>query len=232
MDNLLLQVKNLNVQMGEEKVIENLSFQISHGEILTILGSNGAGKSVLLKTLIGFLPYEGTVTWDKKYKIGYLPQGLNQLLAKDLPLTVEDFFGLKNPAPKKEEVIQYLSLVGLAENVLQKITGNLSGGEFQRVLMAWVLIGQPEILFLDEPTTGIDLGGGETIYSLLKKIQQEKNLTIILVTHDLNVVYGFTDKVLCLNRKGHHCFGAPHEVMSPQVLEDMFGTKIKIYEHK
>jgi len=99
-------------------------------------------------------------------------------------------------------------------------------------LMAWVLIGQPEILFLDEPTTSIDLGGGETIYSLLKKIQQEKNLAIILVTHDLNIVYNFTDKVLCLSHKGHTCFGSPREVMSPQTLENIFGMKLKFYEHK
>ncbi len=232
MNSALLKVQNLSVELNGEKIIKNLSFQISRGEILTILGPNGSGKSVLLRTLLGFLPHEGDIVWDKKYKIGYLPQGLNQLLTKNLPLTVEDFFGLKSPMPNKKEIIQYLSLVGLTEDVLLKITGNLSGGEFQRILMAWTLVGQPEILFLDEPTTGIDLGGGETIYSLLKKIQQEKNLTIILVTHDLNVVYGFTDKVLCLSRKGHTCFGTPREVMSPQALEDMFGMKLKFYEHK
>lgn len=232
MSDILLKVQNLNVGLDGEKIIKNLSFQVFHGEILTILGPNGSGKSVLLRALLEFLPHEGNMVWNKKYRIGYLPQGLNQLLTKNLPLTVEDFFGLKNPIPGKKEIVQYLSLVGLAENILSKITGNLSGGEFQRVLMAWVLVGQPEVLLLDEPTTGIDLGGGETIYSLLKKIQQEKDLTIILVTHDLNVVYGFTNKVLCLSRKGHTCFGAPHEVMSPQTLEDIFGMKLKFYEHK
>lgn len=229
---MLLKVQNLTVILDGEKIIENISFQVSSGEILTILGPNGAGKSVLLRTLLGFLPYEGEIIWDKKYRLGYLPQGLSQLLTKNLPLTVEDFFSLKPSAPEKKEIIQYLSLLGLNKDIVSKNVGNLSGGEFQRVLMAWVLMGQPEVLFLDEPTTGIDLGGGETIYSLLKRIQQEKKLTIILVTHDLNIVYDFTDKVLCLTRKGHICFGLPREVISPKVLEDIFGTKIKFYEHK
>lgn len=232
MSGTLLKVQNLSVELGGEEIIKKLSFQVSRGEILTILGPNGSGKSVLLRTLLNFLPYKGEIVWNKEYRIGYLPQGLNQLLTKGLPLTVEDFFKLKNPAPKKNEVIRYLSLVGLTENVLSKIIGNLSGGEFQRLLMAWILIGQPEVLFLDEPTTGIDMDGGETVYSLLKKIRRQKNLTIILVSHDLNVVYGFTDKVLCLSRKAHTCFGTPHEVMSPERLENIFGAKIKFYEHK
>jgi len=232
MNNILLKVQNLTVELNGEKIIKNLSFQIFHGETLTILGPNGSGKSVLLRTLLNFLPYEGKIIWDKKYRIGYLPQGLNQLLTRNLPLTTEDFFKLKPSAPERKGIIQYLSMVGLNKDILSRNTGNLSGGEFQRMLMAWVLIGQPEILFLDEPTTGIDLGGGETIYSLLKKIQQEKKLAIILVTHDLNIVYDFTDKVLCLSRKDHTCFGPPHKVMSPQKLEDMFGMKLKFYEHK
>ncbi|MGC9047008.1 MAG: metal ABC transporter ATP-binding protein [Minisyncoccia bacterium] len=231
-DNIILSVKNLEVILNKEEIIKNLSFEVRQGEILTILGPNGSGKSVLLRTLLGLLPYQGSIIWHKKYKIGYLPQGLNQLLTKDLPLTVQDFFYLKNLTLKKKEIIYYLSLVGLGEDILLKITSNLSGGEFQRVLMAWTLIDQPEILFLDEPTTSIDLGGGETIFSLLKKIKQERSLTIFLVTHELNIVYGFTDKVLCLNRKGHICFGTPKEVMSPQTLEYIFGMPIKFYEHQ
>ena len=227
----LLTVKDLVVTLGSERIIDRLSFSVEAGQILTILGPNGSGKSVLLRTLLGFVPYQGTIVWDHKYRIGYLPQGLNQLLTKDLPLTVHDFFGLKNPAPGRKEISRYLSLVGLTEGILKRIVGNLSGGEFQRMLLAWVLVGQPEIVLLDEPTTGIDLGGGETIYSLLKKIKEEKQLTVVLVTHDLNVVYGFTDKVLCLNRKGYTCFGAPREVMSPQALENIFGMKLKFYEH-
>ncbi len=229
--NLILEVKNLNVVLSGEKVIENLSFQAYEGEVLTILGSNGAGKTVLLKTLLGFLPYEGTITWHKKPRIGYLPQGLNQMKVKDFPLTVQDFFALKNPEPKNDEVIKFLHLVGLEKDILYKTSGNLSGGQFQRMLVAWVLISSPQILFFDEPTTGIDIGGGETIYSLLRAIWENEKTTIFLVTHDLNIVYKYSTNVLCLNRKGHHCFGPPKEILKTETLENIFGPEIKYYEH-
>ncbi len=231
MNNIILEVKNLNVSFGEEKVIENLSFQVVRGEILTILGPNGAGKSVLLKTLLGFLPYQGEIVWDQNPKIGYLPQGLNQLKVKDLPLTIYDFFALKSPNLKKDEIIKFLHLVGLDKEILNKTAGHLSGGQFQRMLVAWVLISKPEIIFFDEPTTGIDIGGGETIYSLLHTIHQKDDLTIVLVTHDLNIVSKYSNTVLCLNRRGYSCFGTPKEILSPDMLEELFGPEIKFYKH-
>ncbi len=231
MNNIILEVKNLNVNFGEEKVIEDLSFKVIRGEVLTILGPNGAGKSVLLKTLLGFLPYQGEIIWDQNPKIGYLPQGLNQLKVKDLPLTIYDFFALKNPISKKDEIIKFLHLVGLDEKILNKTAGHLSGGQFQRMLVAWVLISKPEIIFFDEPTTGIDIGGGETIYSLLHTIHQKDDLTIILVTHDLNIVSKYSNTVLCLNHRGYSCFGTPNEILNPNMLKELFGPEIKFYKH-
>ncbi|MGC8944501.1 MAG: metal ABC transporter ATP-binding protein [Minisyncoccia bacterium] len=228
---MILTVENLTISLDKEEILKNISFTLNQGEVLTILGPNGAGKSVLLRALLGLIPYQGKIIWDKKYRISYLPQGLNQLLFKGLPLTVEDFFRLKQKNLTREEIIKSLKVVGLREDVLNKLIGNLSGGEFQRILIAWVLIGDPEILFLDEPTTGIDIGGGKTIYTLLKQIQKERNLTIILVTHDLDIVYDFTDKVMCLAHKTHTCFGPPNDVISPNKLEEVFGGKIKFYEH-
>jgi len=128
MSNMLLEVKNLDVSLDGEKILENLSFQVKQGEILTVLGPNGSGKSVLLKTLLGFLPYEGIIKWSKKPKIGYLPQGLNQLMIKDFPLTVQDFFALKNIPSKNKEIEKYLALVGLEKDILFKKAGSLSGG--------------------------------------------------------------------------------------------------------
>jgi len=227
----LLEVKNLTVNLDGEKVLENLSFSVSEEEILTILGPNGAGKSVLLKTLLGLLPYEGEILWHRKPKIGYLPQGLNQLSVKNYPLTVADFFALKNPAPSLEEITKFLLLVGLEKDILDKTAGNLSSGQFQRMLVAWVLISHPQIIFFDEPTTGIDIGGGETVYSLLHNIWKQEKLTIFLVTHDLNIVYKHSTNVLCLNRKGYHCFGTPKDILSMETLEKVFGKEIKLYEH-
>ncbi|MFH1890080.1 MAG: metal ABC transporter ATP-binding protein [Candidatus Kuenenbacteria bacterium] len=229
---MLLEVKNLNVNLGKEKIVKNLSFQVAQGEILTILGPNGAGKSVLLRTLLGFLPYEGNIIWHQKMKIGYLPQGLNQLKVKDFPLTVQDFFALKNPAPSLVEIIKFLQRVGLEKHILFKTADSLSGGQFQRMLVAWVLISHPTVIFFDEPTTGIDIGGGETIYSLLYTIWKKEKLTIFLVTHDLHIVYKHSTNVLCLSRKGHHCFGAPKEILNIKTLEQVFGTEIKLYEHQ
>jgi zinc transport system ATP-binding protein len=231
MNNVLLEVVNLNVNLDGKKILENLSFQVKEGEILTILGPNGAGKSVLLATLLGLLPYEGIIQWNKKPQIGYLPQGLNQLKLKDLPLTVQDFFTLKNISPKKEEIEKYLALVGLEKDILSKRAGSLSGGQFQRMLVAWVLISHPGVIFFDEPTTGIDIGGGETIYSLLHNIWEQEKLTIILVTHDLNIVYEHSNNVLCLSSRGHHCFGAPKEILDIETLKEVFGREIKLYEH-
>lgn len=231
-ENLILEVRNLNIDLDGEKIIENLSFQVAQGEILTILGPNGAGKTVLLRTLLGFLPHKGDVVWHQKPKIGYLPQGLNQLKVKDFPLTVQDFFALKNnPLPTQKETEQFLRLVGLEKDILLKKAGGLSGGQFQRMLVAWALVSHPQIIFFDEPTTGIDIGGGETIYSLLHAIWKKEKLTIFLVTHDLNIVYKHSTNVLCLNRKGYHCFGAPKEILSPETLEQLFGTEIKFYKH-
>jgi zinc transport system ATP-binding protein len=226
---VLLDVKHLTVTLDGSSILSDLSFTVNEGEFLTILGPNGSGKTVLMKALLGLLPYQGEVDWHKKPKIGYLPQGLNQLSVRDMPLTVADFFALKKL--KRNEALKYLSLVGLESGVLSKRAGFLSGGEFQRMLVAWVLSSQPNVLFLDEPTTAVDIAGGETIYSLLKDIWRERKLTILNVTHDLNIVYAHSTHVLCLSRLGHTCYGVPKEVLTPNVLNEMYATDVKFYTH-
>ncbi len=230
-NNVILQVKNLAVELDGEKIINNLSFNVSEGEILTILGPNGAGKSVLLKTLLEILPHKGEVIWRKKLKIGYLPQGLNQLSVKNYPLNVADFFGLKNPAPEPEEIVKFLNLVGLKKSILHKKAGSLSGGQFQRMLVAWVLISHPQVILLDEPTTGLDIGGGKTIYSILHTIWKRERLTIFLVTHDLSIVYKHSTNALCLTHKRLVCYGKPDETLNAETLKQVFGTEVKIFKH-
>lgn len=229
MSALLLDVKGLKVTLDGSPILSDLNFAVNEGEFLTILGPNGSGKTVLIKALLGLLPFEGQVIWHKKARIGYLPQGLNQMSVKDMPLTVGDFFALKKL--RRDQVLKYLPLVGLERGVLTKRAGHLSGGEFQRMLVAWVLASRPNVLFLDEPTTAVDIAGGETIYSLLQDIWREQKLTILNVTHDLNVVYGYSTHVLCLSRFGHTCYGVPKEVLTPEVLSDMYAANIKIYTH-
>ena len=107
----------------------------------------------------------------------------------------------------------------------------MSTGQFQRMLVAWVLISEPEVLLFDEPTAGIDIGGEETIYSLLHRFWRERKLTTLLVTHDLNVVYKYSSDVLCLNKKGITCSGQPKEILTTELLEKIYGTEIKFYQH-
>ncbi len=224
--NSILKVKNLNVKLDGEEVIKDLSFEVKEGNVLTILGPNGAGKTVFLKTLLGVLPYQGEIKWARGVKIGYVPQRLPFI--KDIPMSVSEFFKLKGAW--QEETKEILNLVGLRENFLNKKIGELSSGQFQRILVAWALVKNPNVLLFDEPTTGIDIGGEETIYTLLAKLKEKRNLTILLVTHDLSVVYKFSNFVVCLN-KCPICQGKPKEVLTLEVLQKLYGEEVKFYKH-
>lgn len=226
---VLLEVKNLTVILDQSPILKELTFSVNEGEFLTILGPNGSGKTVLVKALLGLLACSGERNWHKKPKIGYLPQGLNQMSVRDMPLTVKDFFDLKKL--RRDSILNHLSLVGLQPSVLEKRAGHLSGGEFQRMLVAWVLSSEPNVLFLDEPTTAVDVAGGETIYSLLKDIWREKELTVFNVTHDLNIVFAHSTHVLCLSKLGPLCYGVPKEVLTPEILSDVYGAEIKFHTH-
>jgi zinc transport system ATP-binding protein len=222
----ILKVKNLNVKLENEEIIKGLSFEVKEGDVLTVLGPNGAGKTVLLKTLLGILPHQGEIAWQKKVKIGYVPQRLP--FVKDIPMNVEEFLKLKQTSEK--EIKEILNSVGFKDNFLNRKIGDLSSGQFQRILVAQALIGNPDVLLFDEPTTGIDIGGEETIYALLLRLKEKRNLTILLVTHDLSVVFKFSNFVICLN-KCPICQGVPKEVLDSQTLRQLYGEEVKFYEH-
>ena len=223
----ILKVKNLNVILDHQSIIESLSFEVKRGDALTILGPNGAGKSVLLRTLLGLIPHGGEIEWAKAIKIGYVPQRLPFI--KDIPLSIKDFFNLKGVPEKEIEAI--LNSVGFKEDFSRKKIGDLSSGQFQRVLIAWGLVGNPQVLLFDEPMTGVDISAEETIYNLLAKLKGEMDLTILLVTHDLSVVYKFSTNVICLNRQPI-CYGPPQEVLTPESLQRLYGGEVKYYQHK
>jgi zinc transport system ATP-binding protein len=228
MDNgLILRVQDLNVELDRRSIIEHLSFTVKRGDIVTILGPNGAGKTVLLKCLLGLVPYVGEITWEKGIKIGYVPQRLPFI--KDIPLSVMDFFELKG-APE-QEVRDIVHAVGFGEEFFGRKMGDLSSGQFQRILIAWGLAGNPQVLLFDEPTTGIDISGEETIYNLLERLKEERHLTMLLVTHDLSVVYQYSTHVICLSRQTV-CFGPPREVLTPESLKNLYGGGMKYYQHK
>jgi len=223
----ILEVKNLRVKLGNEEIIRDVSFDVKEGDIITILGPNGAGKTVLLKTLLGIYPYKGKIRWKEGIKIGYVPQRLPFI--KDFPLSVEEFFKLKNAS--KKEMNEILHAVGLKEKFLDKNIGGVSSGEFQRILIAWALVKNPDVLLFDEPVTGIDISGGETIYSLLLKLKKKRKITILLITHDLSVVFRFSNYVICLN-KCPTCQGHPKKVLTPKALQKLYGTEVKFYSHR
>jgi len=230
----VLNIKNLTVSFDKNKVIDNLSFSVEKGDILAIIGPNGAGKTVLFRALLGLLPYSGKVSWIDGIKIGYVPQRF--IVERDMPLSVEEFLNYKKT--KKDQLANVLKIVGfnvhdehhLTHHILHQPLGVLSGGELQKVLIAFALLGNPDVLLFDEPTTGIDLGGEETIYNLLKKLRDEHDLTIIFISHDIHVVYQYASGVLCLNKE-KKCFGSPREVLGAEELKKLYGTDVGMYEH-
>jgi zinc transport system ATP-binding protein len=233
--NNILEVKNLTVEFNGEKILDDLSFSLKERENLIVIGPNGAGKSVLLRALINALPYRGEIIWKKDVKIGYVPQKF--LPEKNIPLSIKEFFEFKiqKAADAGDKIKEVLGRVGLTDTaILKNRIGDISFGQLQRVLIAWSLLEKPEVLLFDEPFSGIDIEGEETIYNLLAQIEKELDLTIILVTHDLSVVYKLADSVLCINRKPI-CYGKPVEVLSRESLEKLYGGGLKFHypeQHK
>lgn len=227
----LLKVSNLKVELNHQVILDKVSFELRKNETLAIIGPNGAGKTTLFKALLGLVPYEGKIEWQKGVKIGYVPQKL--YLSSDLPLTVAEFFTLKNKKIALGEIEDALALVGFEKNkphILNTKIGVLSGGEFQRIIVAWALLGHPDLLLFDEPTAGIDISAETTIYSLLHKLQQKENLTLMLISHELQVVYKYATQVICLNKE-EICFGPPKEMLDKDSLMKLFGSDVGFYQH-
>jgi len=227
-ENTVLTVNNLQVAYKDDQVITDLSFTVKKRDILIILGPNGAGKTTLLRAIQNLVPYQGTVSWNAQ-KISYLPPQ-EFLQRQNLPpLSIEEFYDFKS---RDTNAIRSMIVdVGLDESLLRYQFNELSTGQFQRMLIGWALLDNPDVLILDEPTSGIDVGGEETVYSLLHKFWQNQNLTILLVTHDLNIVWEYATQVVCLNKQ-KICMGKPDEVLTPEKLKALYGTGIKFYKHQ
>lgn len=225
MTDIILKVKNLNVEFDREKVLEDLSFVLRKKEILVILGPNGAGKSVLLRTLLGFHPFRGELSWRENLHIAYVPEGFT--ISKNLPLNVKEFFLFKKVEPAK--ISQALKWGGIksTSRFLTKRMGILSSGQLRRTLISWALIDEPDVILLDEPMVGIDIQGRATIYNSLVKLWQEKNQTIILVSHEIGEVCKKADKILALNKR-RIFYGKPKEIIIPQNLAKIYGSAISL----
>ncbi|MEK7578231.1 MAG: metal ABC transporter ATP-binding protein [Patescibacteria group bacterium] len=230
----ILEVRDLSVSFYKLEVLKGISFEVREGEIMAIIGPNGAGKSVLFRALMELIPFDGEVKWREDARIGYVPQRLFE--KAELPLTVKEFFILKSKnlffkdKQLVESIFHELKSVGLKPEILDQQLVNLSHGQFQRILIAWAILGHPNVLLFDEPTAGIDLVGEDTIYNLLYKLKKERKMTILIISHDLSVVYRYANNVLCINKE-RVCFGEPNKALTAEQIERLYG-KSAFYHHE
>lgn len=228
----LVTVKDVSVTLGGHNALSHVDMSIDKGEIVTIVGPNGSGKSTLLRCVIGAIkPTSGTVLSTAGLKIGYVPQQL--AIDPTLPLTAGRFLSLPNRR-SKVETTQALRQAG-AENIADRPMSSLSGGQFQRVLLARALLDKPDLLILDEPTTGLDQPGSADFYQQIEDVRRETGAAVLMVSHELHVVMSASDRVVCLN--GHVCcHGTPEIVASAPEYRALFGSgthgALALYRHE
>ncbi|HJW98252.1 MAG TPA: metal ABC transporter ATP-binding protein [Candidatus Bathyarchaeia archaeon] len=218
-DDYVLKVTNLGVKIQNQTILDNVNFKLRGGTSLAIVGPNAAGKTMLFRTLLNLVPHTGKIEWTEKVKIGYVPQNIT---VDDIPISVKDFLSFKNNADAETS----LSPVRLGnKNVADKTLGILSGGQLRRVLIAWALADNPNVLLFDEPTTGVDHDSEEPIFATLEELKRKHNITILLITHDVHIVREYSDYLLALNR----CvtfFGESKEIMNPSVQKIIYGETV------
>ncbi len=222
-----LSVEGLNVSYKQNHVLEDITFQIQRGQFVCVIGPNGGGKSTLLKALVGLLPIRSGIIRKQARNIGYVPQQLR--IDPAVPLRVDEFLSLKlskrkvwfGPGRTRTAAKKKLAEIGAAHLIARPLS-ELSGGEFQRVLIAYALLDDPDLLLLDEPMTGLDVRGGMSFDGLLHHLNDHAGMTILMVSHDLHLVEHVSDQVLCINRTVH-CHGSPDQVLQPNNLSKAYG---------
>jgi len=227
----LLRVENLSVRYGAQTVLRGVELATEPGEIVTIVGPNGSGKTSLFKAIIGAArPATGRVVKKPGLRIGYVPQRLH--IDRTLPITVGRFLGLTGRVDRAASVaaLEAAGVPGLIDRQMSQ----LSGGQFQRVLLAHALIGSPEILLLDEAAQGLDQPGLAAFYRQIEEVRRETGCAVLMISHELHVVMSASDRVVCLN--GHVCcHGTPAVVASAPEYRALFGTgtggALALYRH-
>lgn len=215
----ILKVANLGVKLQNQILLEHISFNAKKGTTLAILGPNGAGKTILLKTLLNLVPYTGAIEWKEKVKIGYVPQ---YVAVSDIPMSVREFLSIGNGF----DVENSLKKVKLNDySILNKRLGVLSGGQLRRVLIAWALNDNPNVLLLDEPTTGVDMDSEEPIYLMLNEIKKTQKITIFLITHNIHIVQEYADDLLAINKCLTFC-GPSEEIAKPEIQRQIYGETV------
>jgi zinc transport system ATP-binding protein len=226
----ILAVDDLSIQFGKVRVVTDVSFSVSSGTTLAVIGPNGAGKTVLFKALIGSIPFGGAIQWADDVRIGYVPQKLD--IERDVPITGIDFLRARGALGSEARggASNVLELVGISAAASKRPIGTFSGGQFQRLLIAFALLGNPDVLLLDEPTAGVDEPGQKRLNELVHLLQKEKGMTVIFTSHELSVVYRYATNVLCL-APDHSTVGPPREILTPDLLREIYGTTIDYHVH-
>lgn len=243
----VVKLSNITLKYDQKIALSNIDLEIGEGEFIGLIGPNGAGKTTLLKLLLGILKptsgkinifgKEGRLKGRMRNRIGYIPQ--NPEIDYYFPIKVIDvammgryakigFFRNPNQEDRKI-VLESLEKVGMKDYVNTPY-GHLSSGQQQRVSVARVLSQQPEMLLLDEPTANIDIGTEETIINLINEIHQTKQMTILYIAHNINLLTRYLDRIICLNQSIYK-IGAPKEVLTPQVLSGLYQVKVKVFPH-
>ncbi|WP_295802721.1 ATP-binding cassette domain-containing protein [uncultured Microbulbifer sp.] len=222
----LIRAQGLGLEIAGRQLLRDITLQLQPAEIVTVIGPNGAGKTTLLRLLLGLTrPTSGKVQRRPGLRMGYMPQRLQ--IDATMPMTVGRFLQLGIEGVR---VADALARVG-APHLAQARLADLSGGEMQRVLLARAAARKPQLLVLDEPTQGVDLGGQSEVYQLIAQLRDELQCGVLLVSHDLHLVMAATDRVLCVNQ---HicCHGHPEQVSRDPAYLELFGDKLAPYTHQ
>lgn len=228
----LIATQGVSVQIGAKQILSNVDLSIGQGEIVTLVGPNGSGKTTLLKVLIGAqTPTRGAVMREAGLRIGYVPQRL--AIERAMPMTVSRWLALSGFASvaERKSIAERVGIVPLLDQQM----ASLSGGEFQRALLAHALLIRPDLLVLDEPTQGLDQPAVAAFYRLIDEVRREQRCAVLMVSHDLHVVMRSSDHVICLN--GHVCCqGTPTLVSAAPEYQALFGFgtegALALYRHE
>ena len=227
----LISARSVSKRFEGREVVQSISIDLKPGKVVTLIGPNGAGKTSLVRILLGLLDGDsGEVVRSAGLRIGYMPQKV--ALEHTLPITVKRFLSLSRSGTESE-ILAALDRLRISHLKDQQLV-SASGGELQRVLLARALLGDPQLLVLDEPAQGVDLAGQAELYQLIGEICRESGCGALMISHDLNLVMSATDEVICLN---HHvcCHGKPEQVSNDPAFLELFGASVSdglaIYTH-